>query len=147
MFIFIGIILLTILSFNYIGKDEIPKSLIFFLKYHVFFMFAIAILGVMFGSLTQIMTSRKIETSYKKFDQLKDFYLKSLQKNELRIITYLIQNNGLSTQYELTKLEGLNKLKTSRIIVDLENKGLIEKRKIGKINKIFLNSNLYKILK
>lgn len=143
---FIIILFLTIISFNYVGEPEnTPFYLIFFLKYHSFFMFFIAIFGVIFGSVTQLMTSKKIESNKKSFSILKNHFKNNLTNEEKKIIDYLIQNKGISTQYELTKLERLNKLKVSRLLVDMENKKLLSKEKIGKINKVFLDKNLLKI--
>ncbi|MCA9495331.1 MAG: hypothetical protein KC589_00155, partial [Nanoarchaeota archaeon] len=141
--IFIAILFLTILSFYYVGNsDKVPFYLIFFLEYHVFFMFFIAIIGVVFGSVTQVMTSKKIESDKKNLEILKAHFENSLNKEESKIINYLIQNKGICTQYELTKLETLNKLKVSRLLIDMENKKLLHKEKIGKINKVFLDKEL-----
>lgn len=145
---FIVILFSTILSFHYIGEPEnTPFYLIFFVEYHSFFMFFIAIFGVVFGSVTQLMTSKKIESNKKSLVRLREHFENSILKEEKRIIDYLIKNKGISTQYELTKLENLNKLKVSRLLVDMENKKLIKKEKIGKINKVFLDKDLVEIFK
>lgn len=140
------IILFTILSFQYVHKETVPAYLSIFVKYHTFFMFSIAILGIIFGSITQLISSKKIEENTKKYIIIKEMYLTSLPKIEQQIIQYLIQNKGISTQYELTKIENLNKLKVSRALIELEQKKIITKQKIGKINKVFLNNDLYEAL-
>lgn len=108
-------------------------------------MFFIAIFGVIFGSITQIMTSKKIESSKKDLNILKNHFRNSLTNDERKIVDYLIKNNGICSQYELTKLENLNKLKVSRLLIDMEKKKILSKEKIGKINKIFLDRELYTI--
>lgn len=140
---FIIIILLTILSFQYTGDNYF---MLLFVKHHIFLMFTTAILGVIFGSITQIMTSKKIESNEKKLILLKKYFFKSITIKERKILRYLIQNNGVTTQYELTKIEGLNKLNVSRFLINMEKNGFIEKKRIGKINKIFLNKEVLKIL-
>ena len=143
---FIVILFLTILSFNYTGEPEnTPSYLIFFVEYHSFFMFFIALFGVVFGSVTQLMTSKKIESNKKKLEVLKIHFKNSLTREESKILNYLIQNKGICTQYELTKLQTLNKLKVSRLLIDMENKKLLSKEKIGKINKVFLDKELLEI--
>ena len=145
---FIIVLLFTILSFNYTGNPEdTPFYLIFFVQYHIFFMFFIAIFGVVFGSMTQFLNSKKIESSKKNLDILKELFKNSITKEERKIIEYLIKNNGVCTQYELTKLPNQNKLKVSRLLVEMSDKNIIIKEKIGKINKVFLDSNLLEILK
>jgi hypothetical protein len=146
--IFIVVIVLTVLSVSYIGiSEQIPSYLFIFLEYHIFFMLFSAIFGVVFGILTQIMSSKRTESNEKKFDSLKKFFLKSLGYYEKKVIDYLLINHGVCTQYELTKLEGLNKLKVSRMIIELEKKKFVSKENIGKINKIYLSEELISILK
>lgn len=143
---FIIVLFLTILSFNYIGEPEdTPFYLIFFVEYHSFFMFFIAIFGVVFGSVTQLITSNEIEFNKKSLIRLREHFENSIVEEEKRIIDYLITNKGICTQYELTKLQNLNKLKVSRLLIDMENKKLIKKEKIGKINKVFLDKDLIEI--
>ena len=144
---FIGILFLTVISFNYMGTSEnVPLYLFIFVKYHTFFMFFIAIFGIIFGSVTQIITSKKIESDKKKLEIILKHFNNSITKDEKKILEYLIKNNGSSTQYELTKLENMNKLKVSRLLIEMEAKQFISKNKIGKINKIFLDKELYEIL-
>ena len=144
---FIGILFLTVISFNYMGNSEdIPLYLFVFVKYHTFFMFFIAIFGIIFGSVTQIITSKKIESDKKKLEILLKHFNNSITKDEKKIMDYLIKNNGSSTQYELTKLENMNKLKVSRLLIEMETKQFISKNKIGKINKIFLDKELSSII-
>jgi uncharacterized membrane protein len=146
--VFITILVLTMLSVYYLGtSSNIPSYLLIFVEYHIFFMFFIAICGAIFGSLTQVMTSKRIESDEMKFENLKKYFLKSLEYNEKKIIDYLLINHGVCTQYELTKLENLNKLKVSRMIIELEKKKFVSKKNIGKINKIYLSDDLISILK
>lgn len=144
---FIIVLFFTVISFNYMDNSEpIPSYLIVFVQYHTFFMFFIAIFGIIFGSVTQIITTKKIESDKKKLEILLHHFNNSLTKDEKKIIDYLIKNNGSSIQYELTKLENMNKLKVSRLLIEMENKHFISKEKIGKINKIFLNKDLYGVI-
>ncbi|MCA9486157.1 hypothetical protein H6501_02275 [Candidatus Woesearchaeota archaeon] len=146
LIIFIAVLLLTILSFYYVdGSQKAPLYLTFFSKYHVFFMFFIAIIGVVFGSITQIMTSKRIESDKKFLQRLKKHFETSLGRDEREVIQYLLKNKGVCTQYELTKILNQNKLAISRLLVTMESKKLITKEKIGKINKVFLDKDLLEI--
>lgn len=148
LFIFISVIVLTMLSFHYIGSSEgVPSYLLFFVKYHLFFMFFITIFGVGFGILTQSLSSNKLEKNEKKIKIMKKYFLSSISYDEKKVIEYLILNKGVCTQYELTKLEGLNKLKISRMLVELDKKKFISKKNLGKINKVFLDEKLLEILR
>lgn len=142
---FVLILSLTTLSFYFVDNQNVPVYLQIFVDYHVIFMFIIAILGIFFGSFIQIMSERKIERNEKKLETMQEFFLESLSNENKKIIIYLIKNNGVSNQYELTKLENLTKLKVSRALEDLEKKGLVRKEKIGKINKVFLTDKLKEV--
>ena len=65
----------------------------------------------------------------------------------IRVVEILMENEGKVQQYELSHLPNLNKVKTHRILVNLEQKGIISKERLGKINKIVLNKELYEVLK
>ena len=69
-----------------------------------------------------------------------------LNSDEKKVIEMLLENNGKVPQYELSHLPNLNKLKTHRILLNLELKGIIHKERIGKINKIILNKELFEVL-
>lgn len=144
---FIIILVFTILSFYFLEHSNIPYFLQIFVKYHIFFMFAIGILGIIFGSYTQIISNRKIEKNNEKIKQIKNLYLTTINNEYKQILNYLINNNGNCTQYELTKLKNTNKLKISRTLDEMEKKKIIKKERIGKINKIYLNSQILEILK
>lgn len=140
---FVIVLLFTILSYNYIkSPDDAPFYLMFFVEYHALFMLLLAIFGIVFGSVTQVMTSKKIESNKEQLDLLQKFFKKALPSDQKEIIDYLVKNKGVCTQYELTKFSGLNKLKVSRTLVEMNKKNMIHKEKIGKINKVFLNQDL-----
>ena len=63
------------------------------------------------------------------------------------MIETLLENGGKVQQYELSRLPNLNKVKTHRILLNLEQKRIIHKEKLGKINKIVLDKELYDVLK
>lgn len=73
--------------------------------------------------------------------------LKFLSANEKVVVEKLMENNGKVQQIELTRLPGLNKVKTHRLLNDMERKGIIKREKYGKLNLIVLDKNLYKTLK
>lgn len=146
LIIFIIILTMTILSFYFLDSQNIPSYLFFFVEYHVLFMISIGILGIIFGSYTQIISNKKIEKNQEEIEEIKKLFQKSLNPYHLKILKYLKNNNGVSTQYELTKLNGLNKLKVSRILEELNKQNLIKKEKVGKINKIYLSKKLEKII-
>jgi len=72
--------------------------------------------------------------------------LKFFSASERRIIEKLIENNGTVLQAEISRMDGMNKLKTHRTIKDLERKGIITTEGFGKTNRILLVGDVRDIL-
>ena len=142
MILFFVLLSLTVVSFYFIGINEVPFIISIFVKYHVLFMFLIAIFGLIFGSLSYYFLNAKITRNKVEMKQTISMLLDLLQNEEKKIIKFLLENNAVATQYELTKLENMTKLKVHRCLEKLEIKKIVKKEKIGKINKIYLNKNL-----
>ena len=114
-------------------------------QFHSYYLLPfVAFIGLLIGTLVYYIMSDKIihqEQSLKKNSKI---ILNFLTGQE--VIETLMENEGKVQQYELSHLPNLNKLKTHRILVNLEQKGIIHKEKLGKINKIVLNKELYEVL-
>lgn len=67
---------------------------------------------------------------------------KLLDSDERKIFSKLIENNGKVLQAELSRLEGIGKVKAHRIIERMGKKGIIEKEGFGKTNYIKLAKDL-----
>ena len=50
----------------------------------------------------------------------------------------ILENNGRVNQYEISRLPGMNKVKSHRAIEKLVQRGVVKKESIGKINRIVL---------
>lgn len=117
-------------------------------KVQGFYLFPfIGFIGLFVGTLVYFIMSEKIVIQEKTLQKNTKIILKFLTPEERKVIDTLLENKGKVQQYELSHLPDLNKVKTHRILVNLEQKGIIEKEKLGKINKIILNRELYDLLK
>lgn len=72
--------------------------------------------------------------------------LNFLSYNEKKLIKKLIEQKGTVLQSEISRIEGMGKVKTHRLVKDLERKGVITVEKYGNTNRINLSENLRKIL-
>jgi len=64
--------------------------------------------------------------------------LKILPEDERKVVSLLIQNNNSLEQNKLVALTGINKVKMSRLITDLENRKIVKKSNLGNTNLIIL---------
>jgi len=95
--------------------------------------YLIAFLSLIVGIFLSILFQWKIDKA-----QLSRV-LKILPDNERQIISLLIENNNSMEQNKLVALTGINKVKMSRIIKDLEFRGIVKKTDLGNTNLIVLN--------
>jgi len=107
----------------------------------------IGFIGLLVGTLVYYIMSDKVIQQEQSLKKNTKIILNFLTGQERKVIETLLENDGKVQQYELSHLPNLNKLKTHRILVNLEQKGIIKKEKLGKINKIVLNKELYDVLK
>ena len=115
---------------------------------HGFYLFPfVGFIGVLVGTFVYYILSEKLVQQEKSIQRNTRIILNFLTPLERKVIDNLLEENGIIKQYELTYLPGLNKVKTHRILNNLEQKGIIHREKLGKINKIILNKELYDILK
>ena len=69
-------------------------------------------------------------------------FLNILDEDNKKVLMCLIENKGELSQSELTKILESNKVKISRIVAKMEEKGIIKKEKNGMTNKLFLNEEI-----
>ena len=107
----------------------------------------VGFIGLLVGTLVYYIMSDKVIQQEKSLKKNTKIILNFLNGQEKKVIETLLENDGKVQQYELSHLPNLNKLKTHRILANLEQKGVIRKERLGKINKIVLNKELYEVLK
>ena len=107
----------------------------------------IAFFSLLIGTIVYYIMSDKVIQQEKYLEKNTKIILNFLTGQEKKVIETLLENEGRVQQYDLSHLPNLNKLRTHRILINLEQKGVIHKEKLGKINKIVLNKELYDVLK
>ena len=78
-------------------------------------------------------------------DSCKTVLLKFLNYNENKIVKKLIENNGSILQSEISRMPGMGKVKSHRILKDMKIKGIISMEKYGKTNHINLSEDVKKL--
>jgi hypothetical protein len=129
-------------------KDFLEERRTYEPKFQGYYIFPLlAFIGVLVGSLVYYFMSDRIVHKSELMKQNTKIILNFLTSEEKKVVETLLENDGKVQQYELSHLPNLNKLKTHRILLNLEQKGVIHKEKLGKINKIVLNKELFEVLK
>ncbi|AAB99266.1 TPA: winged helix-turn-helix transcriptional regulator [Methanocaldococcus jannaschii] len=89
---------------------------------------------------------RELSDIAKKYMEEKRGVLWSFLTEDEKIIIDLIKKHGHITQKEIVEITGMSKPKVSRIISELEDRKIIRKEKIGRINKLTLTEESKKLL-
>lgn len=74
----------------------------------------------------------------------KNIILKFLNFGERKVVEALVGKKGEILQSEITRMEGMTKLKTHRAVRDLERKGIIKRESRGKTHLITLSKDIEK---
>ena len=87
--------------------------------------------------------TKEKETSH---DSCKTLLLRFLDYNENKVMKKLIEKDGALLQSEISRMPAMGKVKTHRVVKDLELKGIIQVSKYGKTNQITLSEDVKKVL-
>lgn len=110
-------------------------------------------LGLFVGFITSFVFTKKInketQDMIKEKKILRIIFLKQFDQEERKVIEYLIQNKGNTTQSEISKLLN-DRVKAYRIIKKLDKRGIIKiknNNNSNKTNLISLTEEIYNLLK
>jgi uncharacterized membrane protein len=107
--------------------DEITYSIVYVLPKRSYFPYLISLV-ILLGALYSIYYLKK---------RKKDLFLKGLSKDERKVIELLFEQKE-AYQGAIREKMGFSKVKMTRVVQKLEEKGLIQIEKLGKRNKLFL---------
>lgn len=133
--LFMLLVLITILTFK---SDSAPDFLRPVVQYHLEFMVVIALSGMLVGAAAYYLMSEQVERTQVASRKNVEILLKFLSQDESKVVKKLLNKQGNAMQYELSRLEGLTRLKVHRILSKLERQGIVHIEKIGKVNSVTL---------
>ena len=104
------------------------------------------IVGVVIGALVFFFMSSRLENKEKNLKNITELLVKFLAKDEKLVVQKLLENDGKVLQAELSRTEGLGKLKTHRIVQRLVDRQVVEVEKYGKTNIVKLAKGIKEAL-
>ncbi|HID72836.1 TPA: hypothetical protein EYP38_02740 [Candidatus Micrarchaeota archaeon] len=106
------------------------------------FMPAIIVLGFLLGvGASYFYFERKIELPVPQADRNKAL-LSMLHPSERKIMQKIIDNGGEALQSDLSRIEGVGKVRAHRVIDRLIRRGVLEKEEKGKTNVLRLKKDI-----
>jgi len=103
--------------------------------------------GILIGMIVYYLMSERVEARDATLRLSRKLIQSFFTPEEWLIIRTLAERRGEATQYELSRLEGMNKLRVHRLLNTLEQKGLVKRYKTGRQNRVLLDDTLSQILK
>ena len=141
----IFIFLTTVLVFVYAlspNPQSIPSFLYPFMEYHIQFMVAMGIFGILSGVLGYSLMKQTIEQQKKVVKTNTDIIFKFLAKEDREVLRLLLEKGGMTTQSEIAKANNMSRLRAHRAVRKLEERGIVHVERHGKINMIRLVDEL-----
>jgi uncharacterized membrane protein len=104
------------------------------------------LIGIVIGAVVFFFMSSRMENREKELQKVTGALVQFLGKDEKLVVQKLLDNHGQVLQAEISRIEGIGKLKSHRIIQRLSDRGVIETESFGKTNRIKLNKGLQETL-
>jgi uncharacterized membrane protein len=104
------------------------------------------IIGVVIGALVFFFMSSRLEDKSKNLKKVSDILVQFLAKDEKLIVQKLLDNDGKILQAEISRIEGIGKLRSHRVIQRLSDRGVIEVEHFGKTNIVKLSKGVKEAL-
>lgn len=118
-----------------------------YLENIIFFIPVFIIGGLVFGLiLAYLFFERKVELPVPSPERRKAV-LSLLPSSERKIVGKIAEKNGQVLQSEISRLEGVGKVRAHRVIERLIKRGILEKEQIGKTNVLKLRKDVLEALR
>ncbi len=91
-------------------------------------------IALIVGAGTYYFMGEKVENKKQDLKNNTEILLKFLNTDEKKLVNALIESGGKVLQAEVTRLPGMTKVKSHRVVLKLLDRGVIEKAKLGKTN-------------
>ena len=117
------------LKWDITGKEDVMLSFKFHSTRNDYSLIVLVMVVMFFGAVFSYVV-----TYYKR--KVKNEFMKGFTEDEKKVICHLSVKN-VCMQKKIEKEFGFSRAKMTRIVKSLESKGLVEKEKVGRTNRIF----------
>ena len=104
------------------------------------------VVSVAYGFLWSSLSYFEIKRKKKDSQAILDTVFLFLSTDEKNMIEFLVQHNGQTTQAELSRLPGMNRVKAFRLLQKMQSKNLVEITPHGKVRRIKVKENIMNTL-
>ncbi|MFH0954655.1 MAG: hypothetical protein V1777_00955 [Candidatus Micrarchaeota archaeon] len=104
------------------------------------------LIGIIIGAIVFFFMSSRMENKEKELQKVTSALVQFLGKDEKLVVQKLLDSQGQVLQADVSRIAGVGKLKSHRIIQRLSDRGVIIIEPFGKTNRIRLNKELEQTL-
>ena len=104
------------------------------------------LIGVAIGAAVFFFMTSKLENKKKDMEEVTQVLIQFLSADEKKVVEKILENDGKAFQSEISRIEGIGKLKSHRIIQRLSDRRVVEIEKHGKTNIVKLSKNIKDVL-
>ena len=141
------LLLIALLASYYLGPGQSPDWFRPFIQYHVEFMVGLAVLGIVVGMAIAYLAFDKVEEKAAESKINAEMMLSFLSIDEQKAVNHLVLNGGRAYQNEISRIDGMTRLKAHRVVQKLEEKKILQTERHGKANKLKLADAILDALK
>ena len=113
-----------------------------FVKYSVQFVIILISLSIFIGGFIFYIMLNKLEKTKEIVKTDINLILKLLNKDERLIIEKLVNSQGKIMQSDISRINGLNKVKAHRLLSKLKERGIVKIEEYGKTNMVYLSNDI-----
>ncbi len=136
-------LLVFLTSISYISPTH--EGIIGFLtRFHFEAMIIVAFAGVLIGAAGIYIFSSELKQTTSSLKSNRELLLSFLSPKEKEIVQYLVEKHGQAFQADISKLHGMTRLKTHRLLIRLADRKIVSTHSYGKTNIITLSHTLLK---
>jgi len=102
--------------------------------------------GIVIGAGVFFFMTTKLENKKKELEKVTEALVQFLNRDEKKVVEKILESEGKLYQSEISRIEGIGKLKSHRILQRLSDRGVVEIEKHGKTNLVRLAKNIREVL-
>src|SRR3989338_1934417 len=136
--IFIFVLWIAVLVFHNQNSTPANWLVVVTLENHFVIMVILVITSLIIGLVWSQLLYAEVEKKEKDSKKLLEIILMFLGDEEKKIMSYMIQNNGVAAQADIARLPNMNRVKAFRILQKMQQSNLIEIIPHGKVRNIQL---------
>lgn len=146
-----GLVLLVvaiIMFLSYFSRNitNISPFVLFSVRHHMIIMFLMILAAVAFGFIWANMSYREIKKTRAESHSVLDIVFLFLGEDEKLILDFLVKHGGSTTQAEISRLEGMSRVRAFRSLKKLADKHLVDVVPHGKIRHVSLKPEIHRLL-